>query len=530
VIRTSRLIADSIDPSGVNVFELLKYRPTQKQLEYHSANEDEIAMAGGRGSGKTVALVMGGIRDCVQHPGLRALLIRRSYPQLRATVVAELARVGFCKRLGCRWNASELELRFANGSLLKLGYVDALSDTAQYQGTSWGLLMIDELGLLAAEALPILRETLRSGGGGQNVIGFRCTANPGGPSHSFVKSFFIDATDDGRKVITDEQGRTRRFIRSNVYDNVQHVGRRYVKVLEGIEDPARRKAMLNGDFSAFFGQVFQEWDSARHIVGPRKDVHIPPEWRKFVGIDYGMSAPWAVLWAAVDQDGRMWAYRECYERGLSPSQQARRIIEAESNAGETGVIHWIDPSTQAKVHAAAPSIMEMYWAEGLPCIPADNERLSGWQTLHSYLSESPICQFHSALKERDEWRGETCPRFHVVEGTCPNLVRTLPSLPFDPIRVEDVDTKADDHIADATRYLCAGVGGGLRPGMHVPWATDNDEPRRLTVQELGGPEPLPLIGGKFAGNLRQGLADAGVDFSRDDDAPPPGSTQPSPFK
>jgi hypothetical protein len=523
------MVADSIDPQGVNPFAILKFRPTPRQVEYLSATEDEVAFAGGRGGGKTVALVMGAVRDCVQHPGLRALLIRRSYPQLRATVVQELAGVGFCKRLGCTWNASELELKFPNGSLLKLGYVDALSDTSQYQGTSWGLLLVDELGLLVPAALPILKETLRSGGGGENVIGFRCTANPGGPSHGFVKSYFIDATDDGAKVVTDEFGRTRRFIRSNVYDNVQHVGRRYVKELEAIEDPARRKAMLNGDFSAFHGQVFQEWDPARHIVGPRKDVHIPAEWRKFGGVDYGMSAPWAVLWAAVDQDGRMWAYREAYERGLSPSEQARRIIDAERKANETNVIHFIDPSTQAQVHAAAPSILEMYYAEGLySVIPADNNRLSGWQTLHSYLAEGPICQFHAALRERDEWRGNTCPKFHVVEGTCPNLVRTLPTLPYDPVRVEDVDTKAEDHIADAARYLCTGVGGGLRPGMHVPWTTGEEGPRRLTTVELGGPEPSQDRGGYAMPNWNQGLEGTGVTFGRTDGSTP-GATQKSPF-
>jgi hypothetical protein len=442
-------------------------------------------------------------------------------------VIAELAKRGFGRRLGCKWNGTELELRFTNGSLLKCGYVDSLVDTAQYQGTEWQAIIIDELGLLVPEALPILRETLRSSNPAVPVVGIRATANPGGPSHTYVKTHFVDATDDGRKVVTDEQGLTTRFIRASVRDN-PHIDRKYVRRLEGIEDPARRKAMLEGDFSAFAGQVFQEWDPARHIVGPRKDVHIPAEYRRFAGIDYGFSAPWAVLWAAVDQDGRMWAYREMYERNLSPSEQARRILDAERKAGEKYVIHFIDPSTQAKIHAEAPSILEMYYAEGLPCIPADNERLAGWQTLHSYLSEGPICQFHAALRERDEWRGNTCPKFHVVEGTCQNLCRTLPSLPYDPVRVEDVDTKAEDHIADATRYLCAGVSGGLRPGMHVPWTTGEEGPRKLTVEEMGGPTPLPLIAGRFAGDMRQGLEGTGVDFGRTDGSQP-GATKKSPF-
>jgi hypothetical protein len=48
---------------------------------------------------------------------------------------------------------------------------------------------------------------------------------------------------------------------------------------------------------------------------------------------------------------------------------------------------------------------------------------------------------------------------HVLDGCAPNLVRTLPALPYDPHRVEDVDTKADDHAADAARYLLHMLGG-----------------------------------------------------------------------
>jgi hypothetical protein len=522
----------TIRPDRDDVFGKLRYRPNEKgQQPFHDATEDEVLLAGRRGGGKTRALVMEGVRLCAHYPGIRVLVIRRSYPQLRATVVAELAKVGFCKRLGAQWNSTEMELRFPNGSLLKCGYIDALVDTAQYQGQEFQCLMIDELGLMIPEALPILRESLRSSNPAIPIRWLRCTANPGGPSHSFVRAHFINATDDGRKVITDEQDRTTRFIRSSVFDNEKHVGRKYIAILEGIEDPARRKSMLAGDFNSFFGQVFQEWDPTRHIVGPRKDVHVPAEWRRFAGIDYRFAAAWAVIWFAIDGDGRAWATREMYERGLSPAEQARRIIDAERKAGEVNVVHWIDPSTAAAVHAGAPSIQQMYAAEGLGTALADNSRVPGWQAVHSYLAEGPICPWHAALRDRDAWRGDTCPKLHVVEGTCPNFVRTLPALPYDPVRVEDVDTKADDHVADAARYclhsLSAGGGGG--PVLYPEFA-GSEYLRPLTIEEMGGPAPQPMIlGSPYAGDLSQGLREAGVSFERAPGAERPGETKRSPF-
>jgi hypothetical protein len=39
-----------------------------------------------------------------------------------------------------------------------------------------------------------------------------------------------------------------------------------------------------------------------------------------------------------------------------------------------------------------------------------------------------------------------------IFNTCKHWLRTVPSLPADPKRVEDIDTSAEDHLFDATRY------------------------------------------------------------------------------
>jgi hypothetical protein len=37
---------------------------------------------------------------------------------------------------------------------------------------------------------------------------------------------------------------------------------------------------------------------------------------------------------------------------------------------------------------------------------------------------------------------------------CRDFIRTVPVLQHDPIRPEDLDTRAEDHIADEARYAC----------------------------------------------------------------------------
>ncbi len=41
-----------------------------------------------------------------------------------------------------------------------------------------------------------------------------------------------------------------------------------------------------------------------------------------------------------------------------------------------------------------------------------------------------------------------------VFDTCRDFIRTVPVLQHDRLRLEDLDTSAEDHIADETRYAC----------------------------------------------------------------------------
>jgi len=61
-----------------------------------------------------------------------------------------------------------------------------------------------------------------------------------------------------------------------------------------------------------------------------------------------------------------------------------------------------------------------------------------------------------------------------VFDTCREFIRTVPVLQHDAARAEDLDTNAEDHIADETRYAC----------LSRPLATRAPRPR-------GTPRNLP---------------------------------------
>ncbi|MQS14511.1 hypothetical protein F7Q99_20135 [Streptomyces kaniharaensis] len=445
IAERDRLHAERL--RNVDVFALLGYEPTGRQREFHNAAEFDVLYGGAAGGGKTKALLMEGIRACIRYPGLRVGAFRRTYPELKESLLAELAQAEYAAPLGAVWNASEYELRFPNGSLLMFRYAESLKDATRRQGGQYQLILFDERTLTAPEVCAFLESRLRSGREDLPVLGIRSGTNPGGPGHGTVKARYIDSTAYGSKVITDQRDRTVRFIPSKLADN-PHVNAEYADDLRNLPEQLR-KAFVDGDWDSFMGQAFGEWSHDRHTLDP---ITIPAEWRRVMGIDWGYAAPWAALWLAVDEDGRAWVYRELYARQVGEQQQAERILAAE--AGETVGPRWADDAMWATRGDAKP-IARVYADHGVHLTEAGKGgRVAGWQRLRSYLADGPACPHHRA----QGW--ETCPRLHVFR-TCENLIREIPALPFatsgDP---EDVDSNASDHAADALRYALINLGSG----------------------------------------------------------------------
>lgn len=437
-----------LDPPPRDVFAEIGYVPTDKQRVFHDATEYDVLFGGSLGGGKSRSLMAEAIRACALHPGIRVGAFRRTYGELKESLVPELAAMGFGSAVGGRWNGTEYELRFTNGSLLMLRYAENLADASRRQGGQYQLLLFDERTLVNPEVCAFLESRVRSGRSDLPVLGVRSTANPGGPGHGAVRQRYIDPTDYGQRVVTDpDTGQSVRFIPSSMRDN-PHLDAGYERRLASLPE-AMRRAMRDGDWGVFAGQVFTEFSRARHIV-PRFDL--PASWKRGCGIDYGWSAPWVVIWGAQDGDGRVWLYREITGRKVIERDQARAILAAEA-PDERIAFRAADPAMWAQT-GEAKSVADQYASENVRLTKADNSRLTGKQRMHSFLADGPACAHHRALG----W--EDCPKLHVLDGTCPELVRTLPMLPYDPRRPEDVDTNAEDHHFDSARYLLMALGQG----------------------------------------------------------------------
>jgi phage terminase large subunit len=448
---------------------------TCPQEQFFAACEDFVLYGGSAGGGKTCAIVLYAIRACVRHPGIRVLILRRTFDELAESIYPEFAQVGWAAALGARFNKTEKELTFPNGSLIRLRYLDSADDASRRQGGAYQLLLVDELTLMPPGAVDtIAMERLRNAHG-IPVLGLRGASNPGGPSHGEVLSRYIEATDYGTKVVTDDNGLTTRFIPARATDN-PHLDEAYHRRLDAIPDPVRRSAMRDGNWDHPSGQMFRQVNWDRHTIEP---FDVPASWRRYMSVDWGFTKPWGVLWGAVSEDGRCYVTREIYQAQVGEEDQARRILAAEED-GEQIVMRLADDAMFA-TRGSAMTIADIYAENGVYLTPAGKgagSRVTGWQRIHTYLAEGPACFYHRSLG----WA--TCPMIHFFRS-CPKMWWELKNLPYATKgNTEDANSEAPDHLCDALRYWLVNLGSGPQ------FPVIGDDPKETPGDHLGEYVPM----------------------------------------
>jgi hypothetical protein len=493
------LAAQRLVEPPVDVFAALEYEPTPKQQVFHEAGEFDVLYGGAAGGGKSRALTAHAIRECVHYPGLRVGAFRRTYGELKESLIAELANLNFGKAVGATWNGTEYELRFPNKSVIMFRYAESVQDATRRQGGQYQLLIFDERTLTPPDVCSFLESRLRSGRRDIPVLGIRSGTNPGGPGHGAVKARYIEPTGYGDRVVHDQRGRTVRFIPSKLSDN-PHVNPEYAADLKALPEKMR-KAFLDGDWDTFAGQMFHELNRDRHIVAP---FTIPAGWTRYNGVDWGFTNPWAVLWIAVDEDGRVWVYREIYQPGVGESDQAKRILAAEED-GERISARYADDAMWA-TRGDAKAIADIYTDNGVHLTQAGKgagSRVTGWQRVRSYLGNGPACPHHRAMG----W--DECPMLHMF-STVTDLYRELVNLPHATVgNPEDADTTVDDHAADALRYVLTNLGTGAHAWIdHLRKKTraQQEEAPAAPESEPAGQEPAAPQ--EDAATIRKRLRDA----------------------
>jgi len=281
------------------------FHPAQKL--FFESEATEILWGGDTRAGKTAGVKLSLIRWCSLIPGLQCDIFRLR----EADVIAGYmdGDFGFPSLLKDWIRAGKVvcnttEVKFWNGSHIKLGHCWTDAALTSYQGVPKHVRIIDEAGQIRERHLKWLKLWMTMSYEMKEKIPLEWRhlfpkviylMNRMGSSKGYFRNRFVKARP---KYKIEKVGAfLQQYLPAAVTDNPSEDIEATIARVNEDADSATAKALLSeAGWDAQTGNFFEMWDSDRHVV---KDFVIPDFWTRFRTFDYGSYEPWACLWWAV---------------------------------------------------------------------------------------------------------------------------------------------------------------------------------------------------------------------------------------
>lgn len=402
------------------------YRPNIEQDAFIFDNDSRWCLGDGpRGGGKTVALALKAVSRLV--PGACEGLFRQKLIDLKRTTLKALLEGDYnvppILPPGSYKHKKDLKEIVVNlpGGTAKIVYngMDQ-ADAAQIGGTgSQSSLNLTGAGFdewveigegNVIQVAGCVRVPIP---GIKNQIYGVC--NPGPPSHHLATRFGLDpgGSLDPRCA--------RHFMSMDA--NKANLSPEFIEDMDSLTGVAYQRYRL-GMWVGSDGLVYDNWQRDVHVV--ERDRSEMVRWS--VGVDEGVTNPFAGLLIGYDPDGRAHVFAEAYESGLTHEKMVDRL-ELLSLPRVERVMY----------DAAAKALGLAIRQRGLHAIPADK-------------GEGSVVRGIQKVRQRLATIDATgMPRL-TVDPSCTNLIREFESYEWKPDRPKDEPKKENDHALDALRY------------------------------------------------------------------------------
>lgn len=395
------------------LFHLLRYEPHAGQLKFHASDARFKVLIAGARFGKSLASAKESLGEMIAGPS-RGWLVGPTYALTRPEFdyIRDDTLVGFDSQVVETSNPAKLSTSWG-------AEIVALSAHAPE-----GLLGSEIDWLILCEAAHIEREAF------ERFLRARLTTRSG--------RLIIPTTPRGRNWIqdlynlgqSDEPG----------WDSFRHASWDNPNINPAEIESARRSLpqetfdeQFGGAFTSPAGRVYREFAPSLHVA----KLLPPPGAIIYKAMDFGYVNPFACLWGALDNDGRLLVLCEYYRAGATIADHAR-------------VLHAIDRVFLDKGCQIGPGYADPSGAlerktlgdAGVRTQPADNRLRGGIDIVRQRL-----------LPGEDGMPGLR------IDESCANLLREFELYEWDTAATngETVPRKQDDHALDALRYLCVAL-------------------------------------------------------------------------
>lgn len=492
-----------------------EYYPSSQELALDS-RANHTLYTGSRGPGKTDCQLMRFARHVGKGYGSawRGVIFDRKYKNLDDLIIK--SKKWFPRIFGnrCRFLESKGDYKWVwdTGEELLFRTITKISDYDNYHGHEYPFIGWNELTKFPNSKLYDMmmscnrsswtqeKDSPKDKDGNYTIPPIPrdvfSTCNSKGVGRRWVKERFIDVIGYGlvfRKTINVFNPQTQQredYVITQItyfgsYRENPHLDPGYIAELENEKDLNTRKSWLEGSWDIVSGGALDDvWKTERHKI-PR--FPIPKEWYIDRSFDWGSTKPFSVGWWAEANgeevkllDGRVFApvrgtLIRIYEWYGCKSGEINTGLKM--SAGD--IAKGIRDIEMMLMSSQAPN--GDYWIAKQPAPgPADNQigedRESDNETIEAKMMEEGITWTKSnkrpgsrkiglqLLRDRLEASERGEGKGFLVMECCPAWLGTVPSLERDEEDEDDVDSEAEDHPYDETRYRVLAAG---RVAEHV---------------------------------------------------------------
>ncbi len=447
------------------------YATWPHQSKFHASQTPNLLALGTRGTGKSLMLRMDAIMRCLMIPNFRALIIRRTMPELRrshlAYIDAEMAAVGgvFLRTVSTG--------KFSNGSTLVFAHCETEADVMNFLSSEYGFIGFDELSTFTLEQFLKISAAARAPLHANYMAVVRAGSNPLGVGADWMYTWFVDKSVR-MEDFPDYNPNDFEMQFSTIDDNPSLDAVQYKARLRNLPEHVRR-AWLEGE-RVVEGMYFMDF----HKTLDDKPWHVIDEAPTYQGTPITRGHAWISIYRAID-----WGYYPdpavCLWIAVLPNKWAivfkekswRRTLAADvakdikrESEGMRIVESFCDPVMLIK-EGQVYSIGEIFEQNGVPVTAGINDRVLYGYSIHDHLN--------TIIDGR--------PKLQIVKSACPDLIRTIPQMRTDsndPRKIAD----GEDHWVVGLAYFCMGQAAPSRePGTTTSrrWMKPKQSPRLLSI-------------------------------------------------
>jgi len=459
--------------------------PLPKQAEFHSCGKKYRLLAGGFGTGKTMALGLESIIQMMQYPNNYGVIARKDLMELKSTTLKDLFEI--CPEgLIQSHDKQNKTITFINRSQLYYMNLDSAREAERkIKSLNLGLVAIDQIEEITENVFLAFIGRLRRKDTGRCFI---ASCNPAGhdwvwrkwiqhPYKQFLKTINV-SEELSISICTLIEDRINASLLRGETD-IEFAKKREEKIYGGFEIPPKlAKALFEKynyhaieattfdnpylppdyvdqllkypknwvkryvycSWDDFEGLVYNEFLASRNQIRPYTPATTE---RIYISLDYGYRNPTSVGFYAVDYDGIIRRYKEYYESGRRIDEIVKWIKEQPEHVN---AIKLADPSIW-NVQRDGVSVGAEFSLQGLHFERADNSVLQGINKVNEYLKAGKIKftdNCYNLLREIGEYKWKS-----IRPGTQTNAAE-------EPV-------KHNDHTMDELRYLINHAYSPIKP-------------------------------------------------------------------